>query len=194
LEATVLLKDSSADGRLVHLKLAHALWAQHLQDSDSVVDATLGNGHDCAYLVSLLGPQGSLVGFDIQQQAIEKTQQRLNQLNTSLPSIELNHACHSTLLGKGFSLIVYNLGYLPGADKRVTTQVESTLESLKKSVQALRIGGALSVMTYPGHDEGAREHEAVERWLRQEQALSLFHFYRIDRRRSPHLFFALLKK
>jgi hypothetical protein len=177
----------------VHLQLAHTLWASHLKKSDSVVDATIGNGHDFVYLASLLGPDGALTGFDIQKEALKKTRLKLAKVDPPLPQITLHHACHSTLKGACHTLIVYNLGYLPGGDKSITTQVASTIESLEKGLRALSEGGALSIMTYPGHEEGAREHEAVLEWLEKKNLL-IFHFYRTDRRRSPHLLFAKTKK
>jgi len=56
---------------------------------------------------------------------------------------------------------MYNLGYLPGGDQRVTTKHDSTLESLKQALQLLTPGGIISIVLYPGHREGAEEKEKV---------------------------------
>ena len=60
-------------------------------------------------------------------------------------------------------LIVYNLGWLPGSNqenfngKECVTTMETTLSSLVDATSLLRVGGMLSVVTYPqtGPDEDA---------------------------------------
>lgn len=58
-------------------------------------------------------------------------------------------------------LIVFNLGYLPGADKSLVTTAEGTVLALSHAERALVTGGTVSVTIYPGHEEGAREEVAV---------------------------------
>ena len=64
-------------------------------------------------------------------------------------------------------LVVYNLGWLPGSTsggggvgKECVTQTETTLTSLVDATSLLRVGGMLSVVTYP--QTGPSEHRAVE--------------------------------
>ena len=59
------------------------------------------------------------------------------------------------------SLVVFNLGYLPGGDKEVTTTAEGTTRALLAAERAVMPGGAVSVTLYPGHAEGEREAQAV---------------------------------
>ena len=51
-------------------------------------------------------------------------------------------------------LVCYNLGYLPGGVtdnyKECQTQTETTLNSITEASLLLRVGGLLSIMTYPG--------------------------------------------
>uniref|UniRef100_A0A7S1XF59 rRNA methylase n=1 Tax=Compsopogon caeruleus TaxID=31354 RepID=A0A7S1XF59_9RHOD len=62
-------------------------------------------------------------------------------------------------------LICYNLGWLPGSDKQVTTRTESTLASLAHATTlTLCSGGLVSIMAYPGHPEGERERDAILHW------------------------------
>jgi hypothetical protein len=56
---------------------------------------------------------------------------------------------------------VYNLGYLPGGKKSITTQTDTTLESVKLSLELLADDGAISITCYPGHEEGAREEKEL---------------------------------
>jgi len=45
------------------------------------VDATCGNGNDTAFLASLVGENGRVFGFDIQDKAIANTTKKLTDLN-----------------------------------------------------------------------------------------------------------------
>ena len=52
---------------------------QVVQSGDTVIDATLGNGHDTVMLAELVGEAGHVIGFDIQADAVERTRQRLTE-------------------------------------------------------------------------------------------------------------------
>lgn len=155
-----------------HLTLAHAYWRSHLRPGDLAIDATCGNGHDICTLGKLLlsHPESLLIGFDIQSAALQNTEALLKK---SLPEEHLarvlfQRRCHSEIdqvpLPHPPALIVYNLGYLPGSDKRITTETSSTLASLAKATCLVKEGGSISITCYPGHLEGKREEEAILLW------------------------------
>ena len=56
---------------------------------------------------------------------------------------------------------IFNLGYLPSADKSVITLPETTLQAIKKVLDRLVVGGRLAIMIYYGHEGGAVEKDAV---------------------------------
>ena len=58
------------------LEMAHDFLAEVITKEDVVVDATMGNGHDTFFLAKLAK---QVFAFDIQEQALEKTQERLDQ-------------------------------------------------------------------------------------------------------------------
>lgn len=156
-----------------HLQMAKSYWTAHLKPGDVAIDATCGNGHDTLFLGQLLlkHPGSLLVGLDIQGAAICNTDALLQK---SLPPDQwkrvllqrMSHAdIHRIPLPSPPRLIVYNLGYLPGGDKSVTTQTASTLESLRQAMAILAPDGALSVTCYPGHEEGAKEEKAILAFL-----------------------------
>lgn len=149
-----------------HLSAAHQAWKEHLCPGDAVVDATAGNGHDTCFLAQLLQGEGKLTAYDIQEHALTRTRQLLETTLTpqTLAIVELKHASHAVMTESNLALIVYNLGYLPGGDRAITTSVASTLVSLQYAQQALTSRGMLSIMCYPGHPEGALEEEAVVVW------------------------------
>jgi SAM-dependent methyltransferase len=169
-----------------HLKLAKEYWKSHLKNSDLAIDATCGNGHDTLFLSELC----SVVGLDIQPLAIQNTEALLAKHMKKAVLHRLSHEKIDTLpLPHPPNLIVYNLGYLPHGNKAITTQTESTLESVKKSLEMLAPGGALSITCYPGHDEGLREEHALEMWAASlpSDKWTVSHHKWLNRDRAPSL-------
>lgn len=142
-----------------HIHTAHALWRAHLKPRDTAIDATCGNGHDALVLAPLVG---TLLCIDKQPEAIEATKKRLGPL----PHVSYQLGSHAELPAISPQLIVYNLGYLPGGDKSITTKTESTLVSIRRALEILAPGGMISITCYPGHPEGARETEQVECFIK----------------------------
>ncbi|HPE85071.1 MAG TPA: class I SAM-dependent methyltransferase [Chlamydiales bacterium] len=101
--------------------------------------------------------------MDIQPAAIETTRLKV-------PSAEMYLGCHSQLPEEAFKpnlkLITYNLGYLPGGDKTLTTKLDTTLESLKKALDLMPVGAAVSITFYPGHNEGLNEMEKITPFIK----------------------------
>lgn len=58
-------------------------------------------------------------------------------------------------------MVCFNLGWLPGGDKEVTTAASSTLRALCATLEVLHPGGLLSVLAYTGHPGGREEYEAA---------------------------------
>jgi len=155
--------------RLVHL--AQQILASHLQPGNVVVDATVGNGHDTAFLAQCVGEQGRVFGFDIQSTALEKTLQRLQQQCPQVP-VQLFQAGHEQMVQHipqsyhgQVKAVVFNLGYLPGANHAVITQAQTTRLALEQSVKLLSREGIISIMVYPGHPGGAEETNEVSQWV-----------------------------
>ncbi len=182
-----------------HLDLAHSYWQKLVQKGDLVIDATCGNGQDTLVLAKLcLGRhEGLLYAIDILPQAIENTHKYLqNELEAEiLERIYLINGCHSQfpkeILLQSAKLITYNLGYLPGGNKSLTTQVESTLESLNNAMKLIQHGGAISITLYPGHPEGQREEEKILSFVREIPSSEwncCLHQW-INRKKSPSLLF-----
>ncbi len=151
------------------IELAHLFWEKTLKKGDIVIDATVGNGKDTLALAKSLLKLGggTLYGFDIQEAAIKATYDRIQLFAPEfLPSLHLMHTSHETfpitLRPNSVSLIVYNLGYLPAADKTITTLSESTCISISNALTLLSPGGYLSILCYPGHAEGAKEFQNIQ--------------------------------
>ena len=113
-------------------KAAQDRIAQSLQPGQFAIDATMGNGHDTLFLAELVGAEGRVFGFDIQQQALANTRQRLADagLENRATLIQGGHEHMELLLPSRVvgqvSAIMFNLGYLPGGDKHTVTRPETT--------------------------------------------------------------------
>ena len=140
------------------LEMAHDFLAQVITQEDIVVDATMGNGHDTLFLAKLAK---QVFAFDIQEQALEKTRERLHQAGLENASLILRG--HETVdqYVSEVKAAIFNLGYLPSADKSVITQPQTTIEALEKLCQLLVKGGRIAIMIYYGHEGGDVERDAV---------------------------------
>jgi len=153
--------------------LAHNWLKQNIQSGDIVVDATLGNGHDALFLANCIGSKGKIFGFDVQQQAIDESQLRLLDCGCEKAFFLLGHQHLNTTLppelkGK-VKAFTFNLGWLPGGDKNITTQVTTTIDALSQALTWLSTNGIISLVLYPGHTEGAQEKEEILSWLAHTQ-------------------------
>lgn len=141
---------------------------EHVQEGAFCIDATMGNGVDTEYLCRLAGASGHVLAFDIQEAALRATEERLAR---ALPfcNYELLLESHSRMSSyareESADCIVFNLGYLPGGDRRVITRPATTLEALDQSLALLKRGGLLSVCMYSGWDGDEGEQDRVLEWL-----------------------------
>ena len=175
----------------MHREFAHQYWKKHLNTKSNVIDATCGNGHDVLFLSQRTG--GQIFVYDIQDKALSTARNRVfENLNERNSRITFFKACHSSfdLIPKKIPihLIVYNLGYLPGADKNLTTKVKTTLTSIHNALGRITKQGAISITCYPGHEEGAREEKAILSLFEKiNDSKSVLYHRWINRPKSPTL-------
>lgn len=106
--------------------------------------------------------------FDVQEQALIKTREKLEQLN--IKNVQLILDGHQTInkyVTEPIRAAIFNLGYLPSADKSVITQPATTLTAIKKILERLEIGGRLAIMVYYGHEGGDKEKDAVLNFVKE---------------------------
>jgi len=134
-----------------------------IKEGDYVIDATAGNGNDTLFLAEEVGPRGHVYTFDIQEEALVKTAERLKErkLDARVTLIQDGHEKLSQYVTAPVSAVMYNLGYLPGSNRQVTTEAVSSLESFKQALNLLNPGGMITVVLYPGHPKGSCEKEAL---------------------------------
>lgn len=150
---------------------AKRLVAEVVRPGELVVDATLGNGHDCLFLAELVGPSGLVLALDVQEAAMVAGRARLEAAGLA-EQVSFIHDSHANLAkhlpaGRPLATAMFNLGYLPGSDKGCITSAGSTLAGLEVCLERLRSGGCVSILAYIGHAGGRDEYEAVRRRLEQ---------------------------
>lgn len=142
--------------------------SNRIREGDSVIDATLGNGHDALFLARAIGKSGHLFGFDVQKAALENSSRQLrgHGIEDRATLFEESHARMAELIPKKFhgqiNCIMFNLGYLPGTDKSVTTTITSTISAIDQGCKLLAGHGLISLLAYTGHSGGMEEYEAVK--------------------------------
>ena len=154
------------------LNRAKQLIETNLKEKDFVVDATCGNGYDSLFIIDKI-KQGHLFCYDIQKEAINSTDKLLKDNNYN--NYTLFNKSHENIdkdlekyKGK-ISLIVFNLGYLPGSDKSIKTNYKSTINAINKSLNLLNNKGHIVITIYPGHKEGKEESIKIKEYLNNEK-------------------------
>ncbi|ERI08279.1 class I SAM-dependent methyltransferase [Aneurinibacillus aneurinilyticus] len=148
-------------------EMAHQLLAERVKAGDTVIDATAGNGYDTLFLAELVGDTGRVHAYDVQNSAIQATESRLSSAGYS-DRVELHHASHTAIAesDEPIQAAIFNLGYLPGSDKHIITQADSTLEAVQAALSRLISGGMVLLVVYVGHAGGEQEAEALECYMR----------------------------
>lgn len=146
--------------------LAHFFLRERISPGDRVVDATCGNGQDTLLLAELVGRDGRVWAFDVQEEALVKTKERLTTGGVE-ERVELLHAGHERLeefVAGPVKAVIFNLGYLPTGDREIKTTVETTLLALEQAKKLLLPSGIILIAVYTGHEGGGEEWLAVKGW------------------------------
>jgi len=147
---------------------SHFILRQVVRPGDRVIDATCGRGNDTLFLAELVGRSGTVWAFDVQEEALIETAERIRAAGCS-SWVTLVHAGHESLsahLQGPVRAAVFNLGYLPGKKDGVVTRPETTLAALDQLLHCLLPGGVIVLAVYTGHSGGEEEAASVEDWAR----------------------------
>lgn len=151
------------------MKLQRVLqYAQHLlkdsiEEGDTVVDATAGNGHDTLFLAQLVGDNGQVYAFDVQKSAVDATLHRLldNGLEHRALVLHTGHEQVAKHVQKPVAAAIFNLGYLPGSDHDIITKPNTTIQAIQALLDLLKVGGIIVLVIYHGHEGGKEERDTV---------------------------------
>ncbi len=147
-----------------------------LHSHSIAVDATSGNGNDTLFLLDNIS-NGKVYAFDVQQQAIESTYEKVSS-HKHIENLTLIHDSHENVLNyveKDIDVAMFNLGFLPNADKTITTLSHSTIVAIDRILSKLSVGGRVIITIYHGHKNGKDEKRAV---LEFAESLDQ-HFYNV---------------
>lgn len=135
--------------------LSHSIILQYGCNFICAVDCTLGNGHDTDFLADHFH---RVYAFDIQKLSTE------NYLKKSKENTVVINDSHDKILQyihEPVDCFIYNLGFLPGGDKSITTEAETTLKSINAALEVLSPGGIVAISIYCGHEKGKIEREVL---------------------------------
>jgi len=143
-------------------------WAQKIIEENvpcggKVIDATMGNGHDTKWLCELVGEEGKVYAFDVQEEAVKNTKARLEEAGLSERAVLYlkGHETMGLTVRSMVDAVVFNLGWLPGAEKTIRTNCNTTLSAVSQALSLIKKGGVVTICVYPGHQEGDRELEEL---------------------------------
>jgi Putative rRNA methylase. len=139
--------------------MAHFIINNYCKNFSRAIDATLGNGFDTDFLCTQFN---EIFAFDIQKCAIE------NYKTKNITKVHLIHDSHEFLykyVTYPVDCIMYNLGFLPGGDKNLTTNSKSTVKSLTSALDLVNSNGLITICVYNGHEQGKIEREEIIKLL-----------------------------
>ena len=139
--------------------LTHSIVKNFIKEKKVAIDGTLGNGFDTGFLADNFE---IVYSFDIQKIACDKYKE-----NQKKNVVVINDSHHKFLeyINEEANCIIYNLGFLPGGDKAITTCHKSSIESIRIGIDILKSGGMMLITSYRGHDEGMSEYNYIQELL-----------------------------
>lgn len=147
---------------------SHQIISSIVEKGDLVVDATAGNGNDTVFLAGLVGEEGRVYSFDIQECALDSTKKKLieKQLTDRVMQIHDGHQNIKNYISQPVKAVMFNLGYLPGGDHSIGTKGNTTIEAIKASMELLTVHGIVSIVVYYGGDSGFEEKNEVMEFIK----------------------------
>ena len=171
------------------LNKARSLMEGNLKENDLVIDATVGNGKDSLYLLEII-KKGYLFGFDIQEEAINNTNNLLKDKYKNYRLFKLGHENMDMVLedyqGK-ISLIIFNLGFLPKGNKDITTKSSTTIRAIENSIKLLNKKGHIVITIYKGHKEGLKESIKIKEYLDNNKNYVYEEYHNTDNKLAPYV-------
>ena len=135
--------------------LSHYIIEKFVTNKNIAIDATLGNGYDSDFLSEKFS---KVYSFEIQKDPCTKYNENKNH---NITVINDSHHKFEEYISENVDCIMYNLGFLPGGNKEITTVAKTTIDSIKSGLKILNSGGIMSIAIYIGHDEGMEEENEI---------------------------------
>lgn len=179
------------------LDYAKTLLRKSIDFGDVAIDATAGNGHDTLYLTELVGDTGHVFAFDVQQQALDATADRLKKHGVFERTTLIldGHENIATYVAERIGGAIFNLGYLPGADHTVTTHGQTTIQAIDEMLEMMKIGGIIVLVVYHGHEGGKEERDDVLTYVESlsQKQVHVLRYDFLNQKNDPPFILALEK-
>lgn len=169
----------------------------YIKNDMIIADMTLGNGYDSCNILSYLNGTGFLYALDIQDLAINKSMENLKKINyNNYKLIKDSHINFDKYIKEEIDLAIFNLGYLPGGDKSITTKSEDVLICIEKLLVKLKNNGLVLLTLYPGHKNGADEKECLEKYFKilNQKNFNVLKYDFINQKNNPPYVIMIEKK
>lgn len=169
----------------------------YIKNDMIIADMTLGNGYDTYNILNNLKGIGYLYSFDIQKLAIDKSEEILKEVTyDNYKLIEDSHVNFDKYIDENIDLAIFNLGYLPGGDKNITTNAEEVLKCIEKLLDKLNKNGIVLLTLYPGHKNGADEKEYLENYFKKlnQKSFNVLKYDFINQKNNPPYVIMIEKK
>ena len=113
--------------------LSHEFIRPVLHKQAICVDATLGQGKDTDFFLSQ--NVHKVYGFEIQRDVFESTKKRLGNQRTCFYNVGHEHM--EEYIHEEVDAILFNFGYFPKGDPKITTQSSSSVSAVRQALNLL---------------------------------------------------------
>ena len=148
--------------------LSHEFLKPVLHKQAICVDATLGQGKDTDFFLSQNVRR--IYGFEIQRDVFESTKKRLGNQRTSFYNVGHEHM--EEYIHEEVDAIIFNFGYFPQGDLKITTQSSSSVSAVKQALSLLKVKGRMALVMYP-HESGVKEAKCMEQFLKTQTTIQV---------------------
>ncbi|MEJ9228638.1 class I SAM-dependent methyltransferase [Peribacillus butanolivorans] len=184
------------------LPFAKLLLEKAVQPGGITVDGTMGNGFDTVFLAGLTGEKGHVYSFDIQEDAIQITAAKLKaeSMHERCTLVHDGHEQMNKYINKehfgNITGAIFNLGYLPGGDKSIVTQANTTISAIEQLFEMMAPEGIIILVIYHGHPEGATERDALLHYVQDlpQQKAHVLKYDFINQANNPPFIVAIEKR
>lgn len=148
--------------------LSHEFIRPVLHKQAICVDATLGQGKDTDFFLSQ--NVRIVYGFEIQRDVFESTKERLDDQRTCFYNVGHEHM--EEYIHEEVDAILFNFGYFPKGDPKITTQSSSSLSAVRQALNLLKVKGRMALVMYP-HESGQEEAKCMEQFLKTQTTIQV---------------------
>ena len=174
------------------LNLVKYLSSRYVDKNSIILDATCGNGYDTLFFAPNVK---KIYAFDIQKKAIDNAKDRTKDFN-NIEYILDGHQNIDKYISQELDLVIFNLGYLPNSDKKITTHFKTTKTAFEKSLELLNRKKAIIITLYPGTTIGKEESDNLITYLEKidKNRADIFIHKLINKPNNPPFICEIIKR